>query len=204
MHKYAYMTVMCILCCTAVAWAQSGDTPYQVRYATNLQLGDARVYMTNTGANSTTAFPTQNGNICANVYGFSPDERLVACCSCFITPNGLASLSVWRDLLGDSPFVFPRPNALVIKLMASLGTAASSSCDAGHVGDGTHPIVPALAAWGTSPEPSGFFGTPPFITATPFTPSTLSAAELVSLNTQCLSLHSTPHLCPSCPASVVP
>ena len=201
MHKYAYMTVMCILCCTAVAWAQSGDTPYQVRYATNLQLGDARVYMTNTGANSTTAFPTQNGNICANVYGFSPDERLVACCSCLITPNGLASLSVWRDLLGDSPVLFPRPNALVIKLLSTAGTTASS-CDAGAVT--TPPIVQGLAAWGTSPEPSGFFGSPPFITATPFTPSTLSAAELVSLNTQCLSLHSTSHLCPSCPASVVP
>src|SRR5499427_1182705 len=190
MHKYAYMTLMCILCCTAVAVAQN-DTPFQVRYATNLQLGDARVYMTNTGANSTTITP-QNGNICANVYGFSPDERLVACCSCLITPNGLASLSVWRDLLGDSPPVFPRPNALALKLLATQGITASS-CDAGVVGDPAHPIVPGLAAWGTSPEPAGFFSSPPLLMATPFTPSTLSAAEVTSLTTQCHHLHSTPH-----------
>ena len=165
------------------------DTPFQVRYATNLQLGDARIYLTNTGANATT--------LCANVYGFTPDEQLVACCSCLVTPNGLASLSAWRDLLSDVPPVLPRPNALVLKLVATPGPTASS-CDAGVVGDTAHPIVPGLAAWGTSAEPSGFFSSPPFIMATPFTPSTLSAAELASLDAQCHSLHSTPHLCPSC------
>ena len=42
------------------------------------------------------------GNICANVYAFSPDEQLVSCCSCLITPNGLVSLSVDNDLLSNT------------------------------------------------------------------------------------------------------
>src|SRR5262249_20700831 len=112
-----------------VVLAQS-DMPFQVRYATNLPLGDAQIYMTNTGANATT--------LCANVYGFTPDERLVACCSCLVTPNGLAALSVWGDLLSDVPPALPRPNALVLKLLAAPGTPASS-CAAGVAGDSAPP-----------------------------------------------------------------
>jgi len=174
---------------TAVAAAVTHDTPFQVGYAANLQFGDARIYLTNTGANATI--------LCANVYGFTPDERLVACCSCLVTPNGLASLSVGRDLLSDVPPALPRPNALVLKLLATQGTTASS-CDAGVAGDSAHPLVPGLAAWGTSTEPSSFVGSPPLVMETPFTPSTLSAAEVTSLTTQCHNLHSTPHLCRSC------
>src|SRR5262249_28742020 len=165
------------------------DTPFQVGYATNLQLGDARIYLTNTGANATT--------LCANVYGFTPDERLVACCSCLVTPNGLASLSVWGDLLSDVPPALPRPTALVMKLLATQGTTASS-CDAGVVGDSAHPIVPGLAAWGTSPEPAGVFNSPPLLMATPFTPSAWSATEVPILPAQRPPLHRPPPLCPSC------
>src|SRR5262245_32538577 len=77
-------------------------------------------------------------------------------------------------------------------------STTASSCDAGVVGDSAHPLVPGLAAWETSPEPAGVFNSPPLLMATPFTPSTLSAAEVTSLTTQCHHLHSTPHLCPSC------
>src|SRR5262249_20615234 len=104
----------------------------------------------------------------------------VACCSCFVTPNGLASLSVWRDLLGDSPPVLPRPNALVLKLLATQGPTASS-CDAGVVGDTAHPIVPGLAAWGTSPEPSSFVGSPPLLIGARVPPGTVSRGGGTSL-----------------------
>src|SRR5438105_5887097 len=67
--------------CSVAAFAQAADTPFQVRYASNLAIGDSVVNITNTGASSTVAFPTQNGNLCANVYTFSPDEQLISCCT---------------------------------------------------------------------------------------------------------------------------
>src|SRR5437868_14787858 len=82
------------------------DGPFQVRYASNLSFGESVINLTNSGANSTVAgIPgaagggfAQNGEICANLYAYSPDEQLVSCCSCNVTPNALNSLSVKADL----------------------------------------------------------------------------------------------------------
>ena len=69
------------------------DTPFQVRYASNLNIGDSVVNITNSGATGaglaagTSAATT--GAICVNVYAFSPDEQMISCCSCPVTPNGL-------------------------------------------------------------------------------------------------------------------
>lgn len=88
----------------------AGATPqegtYQVRYAANLAIGDSVVNLTNDGASSFTDGLTsaglgfqQDGQICANIYVYSPDEQLVSCCSCNVTPNGLNSLSANNDLV---------------------------------------------------------------------------------------------------------
>src|ERR1041384_6637278 len=152
-----------VLLCSAAALAQAADTPFQVRYASNLAVGDSVVNITNTGASSTVAFPTQNGNLCANVYTFSPDEQLISCCSCNVTPDGLVSLSSRNDLISNTltPGV---PTSVVVKLVAS------------NVNGG---LVDGLAAWGTTlhalpttpGSPAGTFGA----TETKFTGSTLSA-----------------------------
>src|SRR6202035_157566 len=91
--------------------------------------GDSVVNVTDTGTSSTTAFPTQDGNICLNVYTFSPDEQLISCCSCLITPDGLNSLSARDDLISDTltPGV---PTSVVIKLLASTG---APTCNASTV-----------------------------------------------------------------------
>ena len=98
------------------------DVPFQVRYASNLAVGDSVVNITNTGASSTVAFPTQNGNICANVYVFSPDEQLISCCTCLVTPDGLISLSARNDLISNTltPGV---PTSITVKLVSSLPVA---------------------------------------------------------------------------------
>jgi len=172
---------------SVAAFAQAGDGPFQVRYASNLAIGDSVVNITNTGANSTVAFPTQNGNICVNVYAFSPDEQLVSCCTCLVTPDGLNSLSVRNDLINNTltPGV---PTGLVVKLISSAGTTPAS-CNASTVGTGANIIVPGLAAWGTTihalPVTPGTPATTYGVTETPFTNATLSAAELVRISTLC-------------------
>jgi hypothetical protein len=162
------------------------DVPYQVRYATNLSYGDSAVIISNTGASSTSVNPVTgslNGNLCANVYTLSPDEQLISCCSCPVTPDALASLSVDADLISNT-LTGVKPNSVVIKLVASLEVA-------------TNPISDGLAAWGTTVHglgptvvlPSGGsappLGTTLGLTETPFTSSTMSAAELTRLNTLC-------------------
>jgi len=186
--KLRYLSIFAAtVLCSVAAFAQAGDGPFQVRYASNLAVGDSVVNITNTGAGSTVAFPTQNGNICANVYTFSPDEQLISCCSCLVTPDGLASLSSRNDLISNTltPGV---PTSIVVKLLGSTGTTAAS-CNASTVGTGTNVLTYGLAAWGTTihalPVTPGSPATTYGLTETAFTNATLSAAELTRITTLC-------------------
>jgi hypothetical protein len=149
---------------------------FQVKYISNLNVGDSYVNISNAGTSSTTAFPVQNGNICANVFTFSPDEQLVSCCSCLVTPDALVSLSARNDLINNTltPGV---PTSLVVKLVASAPSATGG------------PLVGGLTAWGetlhatpvTSATPPGTYAA----TETPFTRGSLSPAELTRISTLC-------------------
>ena len=183
-YRVVVLAAICLFSVVA-AFAQD-DGPFQVRYVANLGIGDSFINITNTGASSTVALPVQNGNICANVYAFSPDERLASCCSCLITPNGLASLSVINDILSNT-LTSQRPTSLVVKLLGSAGTT-SASCNAATVGTGTNLLTTGMAAWATTihalPVSAGMTHAYSF-SETPFTNATLSAAELVRITTLC-------------------
>jgi hypothetical protein len=177
--KQPYLSIFAaVMLCSVVAFA-ADDSPCQVRYASNLPIGDSVINITNTGASSTSAFPTQDGNICVNVYTFSPDEQLVSCCSCPVTPDGLVSLSARNDLISNTltPGV---PNSIVIKLLATTG----GPCNASTAGAASTPAQ-GMAAWGTTlhalPVTPVAYG----VTETPFTPASLSAAELTRITTLC-------------------
>jgi len=164
------------------------DTGYQIRYAANLFVGDSVVNMTNSGASSTSGYPVSNGNLCANIYTYSPEEQLVSCCSCYVTPNGLMSLSTKQDLISNTltPLV---PSSVVIKI---IGTKASvtTQCNAAQAGQpGNSDVVPGLIAWGTTihalpatvSTPAGSFG----VTESAFVPATLSFSELYRMTALC-------------------
>ena len=158
------------------------DSPYQVRYASNLNIGDSVINLSNSGArgaglqSGTSASIT--GAICANVYAFSPDEQMISCCSCPVTPNGLRALSAQRDLISNTltPAV---PTSIVVKLYATVpvgGTCAGAAASPGAATSG-------LVAWGTTlhAAPGGGYA----VTETPFLPATLSAGELSRLTNLC-------------------
>jgi hypothetical protein len=131
--KLSFISVGILSLALAANLAAQADTPMQVHYAANLAAADSFVNITNTGASG--------GNICVNIYTFSPDEQLISCCSCVVTPNALASLSVRQDLISNTmaPAV---PASVVVKLLATTGGA----CNAAVPGA----LANGMAAWGTT------------------------------------------------------
>lgn len=163
---------------STVAFSQNpitADSPFQVRYAANLNIGDSYVDITNTGAS------TANGasqNICVNAYTFDPAEELISCCTCSVTPNGLQSLSVLKSLISN-PLTPAIPTSVVIKLVASTGTCNASAVTA-------QTLAAGMAAWGTTLHLNSSTATPSYFgTETAFTPASLSAAELTHITSTC-------------------
>ena len=148
---------------------------FQIRYAANLTSADAVINISNAGVNGAAlngpGFGGAAGNMCANVYAFSPDEQLVSCCSCLITPNGLISLSVSNDLISNT-LTGVRPNSVVIKIVATSAGSdfAGTSCTNSAALAGTvkgFQLAAGMLAWGTTVHASpvaGSFAT----TETPF------------------------------------
>ena len=186
---------------TLAAQALTADSPFQTHYAANLYVGDTLINISNTGANGASlygpGFGAPAGNMCVNVYAFAPEEQLISCCSCHVTPNALVSLSAYSDLLTNT-LTGVRPTSITIQLIATatgtdpgLGTPSysggSSSCVNSAAGaGGLWPVASAgMVAWGTnvhltSPSSSQFS-----ITESAFKPTTLNASELLSLTSRC-------------------
>jgi hypothetical protein len=179
MHK-RFLVVAAALASVSGVFAQAVSGPsdaFQVRYASNLNLADSVIDITNAGTAGGTA-PT--GNICVNVYTFAADEQLVACCSCLVTPDGLNSLSARSDLISN-PLTPAVPTSIVVKLLATTpvgGTCNPSSPTAASLAAG-------MRAWGTTvhalPTAPGGLA----LTETEFSPAVLSTTELAHITSTC-------------------
>jgi hypothetical protein len=174
--------VLATLAFSTVAFSQiiNAGVPdaFQVRYASNLNIGDSVVNLTDTGASELT--DPSACTICVNVYTFDPAEELISCCTCSLTPNGLVSFSVLNSPTGNSltPAI---PISVVIKLVGTNATSAPS--DATSVTEAA--LAPGLLAWGTTihalPTAPVSYG----VTETAFSICDLSAAELAHLTSFC-------------------
>jgi CHRD domain-containing protein len=147
----------------------------QVKYISNLNIGDGVINITNAGTQNVNGALT---NICANVYTFSPDEQLVSCCSCVVTPNALVSLSAISDLVSNT-LTPAHPNSIVVKVVATSGTACNASnAPAGNLAGG-------LRAWATVVKLVDAASPKVAITETAFSAATLSAADLARITSFC-------------------
>ena len=136
---------------TGVASAQStSKAPVLVDYyanAANTSGVDGTLRITNFGSNG--GGPAPNGNLCAMIYVFDPQEELQECCGCVLTPDGLRTLSVHSDLTSN-----PNNNEVLatgeIKILTSAPNSGGT-CDPSFGGPGgsTVTLTGALAAWGT-------------------------------------------------------
>ncbi len=59
-----------------------------------------------------------SGNLYANIYVFDDSEELTECCSCVVTPDGLLSESVNKNLTAN-PLTGIKPTRGVIKIITS-------------------------------------------------------------------------------------
>jgi hypothetical protein len=193
MHLRSALLTALVL--ATAAFAQNpitADSPFQVRYAANLNLGESYINITNTSANGDPAqgpgFGGASGNINVNVYAFDQGEELISCCCCLVTPDQTVNLGVKRDLTVKT-LTGVVPNSVTVKLYATLagagGTASSCGNSAATVAGTTG--VSGMAAWGTTlhaTPTAGVYAT----TETAFTASTLSAGELASISGRCASI----------------
>ena len=175
MHLTTKLTIA-TLALAGAAFAQVQEPDYfQVRYASNLNVGDSVINITNTG--TVNGFDPA-GRICVGVYTFDPAEELISCCSCVVTPNGLNSLSARADLISNTltPGV---PTSIVVKLLASVPVAGS--CNASRPGD----LAPGMRAWGTTIHALPTSPVSYTVTETEFSKAILSATEYQKLTSYC-------------------
>jgi hypothetical protein len=190
---YLGNVILAALVPAMTAFAQNpvtADSPFQVRYAANLNIGESYIDITNTGANGASLYgpgfvTTNPGNICVNVYAFNPFEDLISCCSCLVTPDQTVNLGVNRDLISNT--LTPAfSTSVTVKLLATLagGDGTGTSCTNSAATVTTATLARGLAAWGTTlhADPvAGVYDT----SETPFRGSTLSAGELASISGRC-------------------
>jgi hypothetical protein len=173
---------------TVSAWTQAQDS-FQTRYFANVTAtSDAVINLTNAGSNNPAygSGKTTPQNICANIYVLDPDGTMAACCSCLIRPDGLDSLSAYRDLTSTT-LTGTRPASFVVKLLATLPSVLSpNTCSNSAANPGTS--ATGLRAWATTTHAAGVTGPDPSTTETEFSIAPLSSSERTLLANTCSSI----------------
>jgi len=194
MYKH-FAIALATLAFSTVAFAQviipTSDV-FQIDYAANLNIGDSFVNFTNSGA---TVANGASQNICINLYTFDPQEELISCCTCTVTPNGLVSLSVVKSLISN-PLTPAIPTAVVIKAIATTTCLTAT-------GDVT--LAHGLLGWGTTLHRNTSTAAPTYsVTETPFSQAALSAAEAGHLVSFCSFIQANGTgfgICGGCPSN---
>ncbi|MGP8243607.1 MAG: lactonase family protein [Bryobacteraceae bacterium] len=185
-------------------------TANQVRYAANLAAGESYIDIGNSGAASASlpgAMLSSAGNICVSVYAIDPSGNLDSCCSCLVTPDQVVHLGANADLVSNTATP-AKPASITIKLIASLpvGGATATSCAFQAASLTAAQLTPGMVAWGTTLHPAPRSSTTYVTTETPFSPATVSAADLASLTGRCAAIvgnNSGFGICASCQAGAM-
>jgi len=186
----AVVAAACLLT-ASVGWAQNppADT-FQITYfsnANNTAGTDSWTRIINPGADAP-SFPP--ASLCAMIYVFDNDQELKECCGCLISTDGLAELSLDKNLVSN-PFNGSSPTDGDIKIISAAqnDTFGGVPCDptgGGIGGNGKYVlnIAPTvdLRAFGTHVQNDGN------LTEDEYQSATLSTGELDSLQEECYGI----------------
>lgn len=130
---YSKTIAMGLLLAGSAAFAQTplsapGDAIQQAAAGNVAQpVGDSFITLFNAGYNGGT---DPSGTITAQIYVFDAvDEQLVAICSCSLTPDAGAEISVKNNLINNT-LTGAVPNSVTVKLVATKGPYAPGTNDA--------------------------------------------------------------------------
>ena len=171
-----------VLLISALPGIARAQTALVVYYANNTGPGsavDQTLRLINVGQLGT-PMTSPAGDICANFYVFDTDEAMIACCSCRMPPNALASASIGHELT-NRPLTSVIPRAGVIKILPIIaGTVPCSP-----IAPFASPNASLVRAFSTHVEVSG---PATYITETALQPSPLSSDGAEFLTNACLFL----------------
>lgn len=179
--KRITMVVVCTLAlafCTASLWAATtppADT-LKVDYFANANTAgapDGTIRIDNPG--------TSGGGLCAAIFVFDVNQEMSECCSCYVSPDGLRTLSVNTDLTSN-PLTGVVLNTGVVKIVSTLAYA-NRTCPTPTSAGNLVP-TPAVRAWATHIQNSNFT-----VTETASQDATLSTTEVNGLEGQCRAIH---------------
>jgi hypothetical protein len=123
-----------------VASAQTTDV-YTVDYYSNAHTTgaeDATVRVINPGTTSKSS--SEAADLCALIYVFDANQEMSECCGCFLSANGLLTLSVNNNLTSN-PLLGTLLHTGVIKIVSSVN---ANPCDPTKITP-----TPTLRAWAT-------------------------------------------------------
>jgi hypothetical protein len=150
MKKLGFLTLLLAIALmlggNAFATGLGGDFSYYfTTYYSNANTAnapDATVRIINDGSAALISGPqgptVQGADLYANIYVFDDSEELTECCSCLVTPDGLLSESVNKNLTAN-PITGIKPTRGVIKIITSdVGGGAFGQPTSGLRGWATH------------------------------------------------------------------
>ena len=147
---------------------------YQVNYYSNATRQDQQVRIVNTGqVGSPIDTASGHGNVCADIYVFDANQEMIECCSCPITANGMLTLSLQNQLVGN-PLTGVPADTGVVKIVSD-GATAGNACDPQSI---TAPVNAAFRAFGTHAQAGA-------VTETLFLPAPLTTQEANFLGLAC-------------------
>jgi hypothetical protein len=155
----------------------STTTPdvFKVNYFSNANTSgapDGTFRLTNPG--------TVGGNICAYVFVTDPNQELSECCGCLLTPDGLRTLSVNKDLTSN-PLTGVKLSTGTIDVVSV--QPVYNTCPLPGTTSVPQFLYPGVRAWGTHIQNSNFA-----ITETESLDATFSAVEDARVYDECYAI----------------
>lgn len=183
------MLVVCTLAltlCAVYATASEPADTLKVDYFANANTAgapDGTLRLTNAGSSGV--------NLCADIFVYDASQELSECCSCLITPNGLLTLSVNKNLTAN-PLTGVTLTTGTVSIVSAKTVGGACPLPTSAIGP-----TSGIRGWGTHIQSTNFT-----ITETSSQDATLSNGEIGVLQNDCFAVNligSGKGLC-SCPA----